>query len=53
MLNAKYLISCARKIGACVFLTPEDVVEVKSKMIMTFCSEVWAAQLRKDAYESA
>lgn len=29
MLNAKYVISCARKVGACVFLTPEDIVEVR------------------------
>lgn len=51
-LNAKYLISCARKMGACVFLTPEDVVEVQSKMVMTFCAEVWAAHLRREDYES-
>jgi hypothetical protein len=51
MMNAKYLISCARKIGACVFLTPEDVVEVKTKMIMTFVSEVWLASMKRDEYE--
>jgi len=43
--NAKYAISIARKIGACVFLTPEDIVEVKSKMIMTFVSSLWATDL--------
>ncbi|KAF1774778.1 Calponin homology domain [Phytophthora cactorum] len=34
--NAKYAISCAQKIGATVFLTYEDIVEVKPKMMMTF-----------------
>ena len=43
--NAKYCISVAQKIGACVFLTPEDIVEVKSKMIMTFVSSIWATDL--------
>ena len=28
-LNAKYAISCARKVGALVFLTYEDIVETK------------------------
>jgi hypothetical protein len=52
LLNAKYLISCARKMGACVFVVPEDVVEVQSKMMMTFCAEVWAAQLKREEYEA-
>ncbi|KAM9321171.1 plastin-2 [Gastrophryne carolinensis] len=33
--NAKYAISMARKIGARVYALPEDVVEVKPKMVMT------------------
>ena len=45
MNNAKYVISCARKANACVFLTPEDIVEMKSKMIMTFVAALWAADL--------
>jgi len=40
--NAKYAISVARKIGACVFLTWEDIVEVKSKMLMTFTASLMA-----------
>jgi plastin-1 len=40
--NAKYVISVARKIGACVFLTWEDIVEVKSKMLMTFTASLMA-----------
>ncbi len=47
MANAKYTISAARKIGACVFLTPEDIVEVKSKMILTFVASVWTAELNR------
>lgn len=33
--NAKYAISMARKIGAGVYALPEDIIEVKPKMIMT------------------
>uniref|UniRef100_H3ASG2 Plastin 1 n=1 Tax=Latimeria chalumnae TaxID=7897 RepID=H3ASG2_LATCH len=33
--NAKYAISVARKIGARVYALPEDLLEVKPKMIMT------------------
>lgn len=35
MDNARYAVSTARKIGARVFCLPEDIVEVKQKMIMT------------------
>lgn len=43
--NAKYCISIARKIGACVFLTPEDIVEIKPKMIFTFIGALWTTHL--------
>lgn len=33
--NAKYAVSTARKIGAAVYALPEDITEVKQKMIMT------------------
>ncbi|KAK1168543.1 plastin-1-like [Acipenser oxyrinchus oxyrinchus] len=33
--NAKYAISVSRKIGARVYALPEDLVEVKPKMVMT------------------
>lgn len=42
--NAKYAISMARKIGAHVYALPEDIVEVKSKMVMT----VFACLMIKD-----
>ncbi|KAJ8266446.1 hypothetical protein GJAV_G00130520 [Gymnothorax javanicus] len=33
--NAKYAVSMARKIGARVYALPDDLVEVKQKMVMT------------------
>lgn len=33
--NAKYAISMARKIGARLYALPEDLVEVKAKMVLT------------------
>eukprot|EP01119_Soliformovum_irregulare_P011979 TRINITY_DN3073_c0_g2_i6.p1 TRINITY_DN3073_c0_g2~~TRINITY_DN3073_c0_g2_i6.p1 ORF type:complete len:515 (-),score=199.20 TRINITY_DN3073_c0_g2_i6:32-1345(-) len=36
MNNAKYCISLARKLGFCVFLQWEDIVELNPKMILTF-----------------
>jgi len=43
--NAKYAISVARKIGCCIFLLPEDVVEVKPKMLLTFVGSIMAVAL--------
>ncbi|KAL7332065.1 fimbrin [Mucor circinelloides] len=34
--NARLAISIARKLGATIFLVPEDIVEVRSKMNLTF-----------------
>lgn len=48
-LNAKYVLSVARKIGAAVFLTWEDIVEVKDKMIMTLVASL---QLLKELHGS-
>lgn len=45
MNNARYAISCARKFGACVFLTPEDICEVKAKMLLTFVAAIWQQEL--------
>lgn len=38
--NAKYIISVARKLGATVFLTWEDIVDVKPKMLMTLVASI-------------
>ncbi|KAG1652916.1 Plastin-1 [Nymphon striatum] len=35
MENAKYAISMARKMGARIYALPEDIAEVKSKMVLT------------------
>lgn len=34
-LNNRYAVSMARRIGARVYALPEDLVEVKPKMVMT------------------
>jgi len=39
-LNAKYVISSARKIGCSLFLLWEDIVEVRPKMILSFVATV-------------
>ena len=41
--NAKYAISVARKLGAAVFLTFDDIIEVKPKMMLTFIGCLMAA----------
>jgi len=43
--NAKYAISIARKLGACIFLVWEDIKEVKSKMLMTFVAGLYDVYL--------
>uniref|UniRef100_A0AAX7U8F3 Plastin-2 n=1 Tax=Astatotilapia calliptera TaxID=8154 RepID=A0AAX7U8F3_ASTCA len=45
--NAKYAISMSRKIGARVYALPEDLVEVKPKMVMTVFACLMARGLRK------
>jgi plastin-1 len=40
--NANYAISIARKMGATIFVLPDDIVEVKPKMILTFVGSLMA-----------
>lgn len=47
LANSKYAISMARKIGAKVYALPEDIAEVKPKMVMT----VFACLMARD-YET-
>ena len=47
MLNARYAISIARKMGCVIFLLPEDIVEVRPKMCLTFGAAVMARYLEK------
>lgn len=43
LLNAKYIISVARKLGCTVFLAPEDITEVKQKMLMMLTASIMLA----------
>jgi len=45
--NAKYAVSMGRKIGATIFALPEDIVEVKSKMVMTIFACLMACSYSK------
>jgi len=45
MMNAKYAISAARKLGCSLFLLWEDIVEVRPKMILSFVASVMATAL--------
>jgi plastin-1 len=47
LLNAKYAISLARKKGAVIFLLPEDIVEVRPKMCLTFAAAVMAEAMKR------
>jgi len=42
LLNCKYTISVARKLGATIFCLPEDINESKPKMITTFLASCMA-----------
>lgn len=44
LANSKYAISMARKIGAKVYALPEDIAEIKQKMVMT----VFACLMARD-----
>jgi plastin-1 len=48
LLNAKYLLSIAMKIGASVFISAEDITEVKSKMIMSLLSSLWVVDVARE-----
>merc|ERR1712080_104877 len=44
--NAKYAITMARKIGAPVYALPEDISEVKHKMVMTVYASLMLADMK-------
>jgi len=48
LANAKYVLSVARKLGAVIFLLPEDIVEVKPKMILTFIGSLMSVDKRSN-----
>ncbi|ANB13288.1 fimbrin [Sugiyamaella lignohabitans] len=43
--NAKLAISIARKLGALIFIVPEDINEVRSRLILTFIGSLMALNL--------
>lgn len=47
LLNARYAISLARKLSAVIFLLPEDIVETRAKMCLTFAAAVMAVSMKK------
>ncbi|CAL2052575.1 unnamed protein product [Caenorhabditis brenneri] len=49
MAAAKYAISCGRKIGAAIYALPEDIVEVKPKMVMTVFACLMAQDCKMNA----
>jgi len=46
LLNAKYVISVARKLGCTVFLAPEDIIEVKPKMLLMLTAAIMLASMQ-------
>ncbi|GAA5933759.1 hypothetical protein JCM10213_008586 [Rhodosporidiobolus nylandii] len=42
--NAKLAISIARKLGSLIFIVPEDIVEVRPRLVLTFCAALMALQ---------
>lgn len=53
MMNAKYAISVARKLGAVIFMVWDDIPKVNYKMLLIFVAELYdimiEAQKNKDA----
>jgi len=45
LLNAKLAITLARRIGGVVFALPEDIVELKGKMLLTLFASLMAVDL--------
>ena len=41
MMNSKYAISIARKLGAVIFLVWEDVLELNQKMMLIFVASLY------------
>lgn len=46
-IPAKLAISIARKLGALIFLVPEDIVEVRPRLLLTFVGALWASSLNQ------
>ena len=46
MSNAKYAVTMARKIGAPIYALPEDLTEVKHKMVMTVYASLMLVDMK-------
>lgn len=46
--NAKLAISIARKLNALIFLVPEDIVDVRPRLILTFVGSLMAVAHNKE-----
>ena len=46
MSNAKYALSMARMIGAPIYALPEDLTEVKHKMVMTVYASLMLVDMK-------
>ena len=44
-MNAKLSISIARKLGATIWLVPEDICQVRSKLVLTFIGKCFCYPL--------
>jgi len=44
--NAKLSISIARKMGATIWLVPEDICQVRSRLVTTFIGKQWISTVR-------
>uniref|UniRef100_A0A8R1DGV6 Calponin-homology (CH) domain-containing protein n=1 Tax=Caenorhabditis japonica TaxID=281687 RepID=A0A8R1DGV6_CAEJA len=53
MSNAKYAITCGRKIGAKIYALPEDITEVKPKMVLTVFACLMARGYMPDMKEAS
>jgi len=45
--NAKLAISIARKMNALIFLVPEDIVDIRPRLILTFVGSLMSLSLSK------
>lgn len=52
LLNANYALSLARKIGAMVFVLPDDIVQMKSTMVMTVFACLMVRALIQDVEQN-
>ena len=46
-LNAKYAVSCSHKMGCRVFLTWEDILEVKPRAMLTLLAAIMAIDMKR------